>query len=191
VVTSATSAAVPEELYDSISQCGINALYSCLRHLGVQVPLDQLYSDIPHNENNEVNLYQLAEYARNCGLYVKPIKHPTLRILRKYLTGNSTAILQFKYPNGKGHIVALLNPKNSDIWVYDVPLDKFNASDETLDDLLTRSQGMLILSINTFERSILDQLTTSGWVWALLAGSTLAFFIVTRLPIKRDRRKKL
>ena len=149
-----------------------------------------MYSDIPRNENNEVDLYQLAEYARKCELHVKPVEHPTLPLLKKYLTSDSSAILQFKYPNGKSHIVALLRPQNNDIWLFDVPLDKFIASDEILDDFFKLSQGMLILSLTPLEQSIFGQLTASGWVWALLTATSLGVLIATALSIKHDRNKK-
>jgi len=190
VVTSTAVASIPGELYDSISQCGINALYSCMCYLGVELPLDQLYCDIPRNENNQVNLYQLAEYARNCELYVKPIKYPTLPLLKKYLTSSSSAILQFKYPNGKSHIVALLRPQNSDIWVYDVPLEKSIISDDILGDLLKRSQGVLILSLSPFEKSIFGWINASRRIWTLLAVTSLGVLIATTLTIKRDRTKQ-
>lgn len=189
VVTSTAGASIPDELYDSISQCGINALYSCMRYLGIELPLDQLYCDIPRNENNEVNLYQLAEYARNCGLYVKPIKHPTLHLLKKYLTSSSSAIVQFKYPDDKSHIVALLSPDNSDIWVYDVPLEKSIVSDDTLGDLLKRSQGTLILSLTPVEKSIFGRINASRRIWGLLAATSLGVLVATTLSIKRGRKK--
>lgn len=160
-----------------------------MRYLGVELSLDELYSDIPRNEKNEVNLYQLAEYARNCGLYVKPIEHPTLPLVKKYLTSSSSAILQFKYPNGKSHIVALLRPQNSDIWVYDVPLEKSILSDDILSDLLTRSQGTLILSLSASEKSMFHQISASGRIWVLLAVTSLGILVATTLSIRRDRNK--
>lgn len=174
-----------------MSQCGINAVYSCMCYFCMEIPLDQVYSDIPRTENNQVNLYQLAQYARSCGLYVKPIKYPTLPVLKKYLTSNSSAILQFNYPNGEGHIVALLRPENDEIWIFDVPLAKSVASDELLGDLLEHSEGMLILSQLAFERSIFGRMNTWGRIWALVALASLCVFAGTMVSciIKRERRK--
>lgn len=163
--TSIAATAVPAQSNNSASQCGINALYTCIRYLGADLPLEQVYSDIPCDRNNGVNLYQLAQYARSNGFYVKAVRYPTLPVVKKYLTGKSDAILQVEYPNDRHHIVALMIARNGNIWVLDIPQDKFVASDEALGSLLKRSGGMLILSTTPVEQSIFSWISDLGQKW--------------------------
>lgn len=190
-IASTAARSDPNEIHDSRSQCGISALRQCMCYLGIQVTLERLYSAIPPNENNEVNLYQLAQYARSCGVHTKPIKCPTLSPVKTHLTSASCAILQFKYPNGKRHIVALFRPQNRDICVFDISLGKSIVSDGALRLLLERSQGMLILSLTRFQKSIFGQMNRSGGICAVLAISALGVLIATTLSIRRDKCKTL
>jgi ABC-type bacteriocin/lantibiotic exporter with double-glycine peptidase domain len=153
-----------------------------MRFLGVELPLDELYSNIPLNENNAVNLFQLSQYASDCGLYTKPVEHPTLAALKEHLSGNSSAVLQYRYPNGRGHIVALL-PRNGDIWLFDVPLRKFTISDEDLERLLRQSEGMVVVSKTPFPRPMIGQISLSRRSWtfvfitSLVLLTAIAFWI--------------
>lgn len=190
-VTSANAGSEPNQIHDLAIQCGINALHECMRYLDINVTLEQLYSDIPRSNNNQVNLYQLALYARNLGIYIKAIKHPTLSPLKKYLTGVSCAIIQFKYPNGKPHMAALSRPQDKDIWISDISMGKSTITDDALRVLLQRSQGMLILSKDPFEKSIFYQMNFSRRIWSFIAIITLGVLIATILSLRRDKGKTL
>lgn len=168
------------------SQCGINALYSCLRFSGINLPLEQLYSEIQCNQAGQVNLYQLAQYARQYGPYVKAVKNPDLKLLKKHLINGSSAILQCKYKNGKDHIVALLKTQD-DIWLFDFPVSKSIASDESLNSLFNNSKGMLLVSLTPFEKSIAGQLNSSRIIMSVLLVISLCIVIATAISIVRNR----
>jgi ABC-type bacteriocin/lantibiotic exporter with double-glycine peptidase domain len=83
ILISSLSLSNAKQSFIQKSQCGINALYLCLRYHEVNVSLDQVYNEIKTNKKNEVNLYQLSQYAKDLGLYSIPIKHPNLSTLKK------------------------------------------------------------------------------------------------------------
>jgi hypothetical protein len=80
-------------------------------------------------------------------------------------------------------------PQNSDIWYVDVPLSKSIVSDDTLSDLLTQSQGMLILSQSPFEKSIFCRMCNSGQIWILFAGSMVGILLSTMMLMRREKNK--
>ena len=148
------------------SQCGINSLYTCLSYLGLDSNLDTLYLDIPANHDNKINFYQFTTYAKNKGLYIKPIFKPSPKDIERFLNQNSAAILQYYYTiNGvtDTHIVALIKPFNKEIKVYDFPRT-FVIKEEKLDEVLKHSDGVLILSKMPFSEK-LDIVTL---LWALI-----------------------
>ncbi|HUU19198.1 MAG TPA: cysteine peptidase family C39 domain-containing protein [Sedimentisphaerales bacterium] len=168
------------------SQCGINALYSCLRFSGINLPLEQLYSEIQCNQAGQVNLYQLALYARRHGLHVKPVNNPNLKLLKKYLRNSSSAILQCRYTSGKDHIVALLKTQD-DTWLFDFPVSKFVASEEFLESLFNDSRGMLLVSLAPFEKSIVGQLNSSRIIMSVLLVISLCIVVAIAISIVRKR----
>jgi len=186
VVSAATAA---DSNDPSISQCGINALYSCMHYLQAGVRLDQLYENIPRTSNNQVNLEQLARYARTSGLNVKAVKRPGPADVRQYVTSSSPGIVQYKYPDGKGHIVALLRPEDRDIWVFDVPANKSIVSDEKLCTLLEESEGLLIVSRTTFKQRVSGVLNASTGTWFALSAFSLGLLAISIISVKHGREK--
>jgi ABC-type bacteriocin/lantibiotic exporter with double-glycine peptidase domain len=174
-----------------LSRCGINALYSCLHHLGVNLTLDRLYDEIKPNHENKVNFYQLAQYARKCGLYVKAVKQPSISLIKKSLSADTAAIVQFKHPSGYDHIIALLRKQNNEIWVFDVPTIKFIADDKTLADLSKSSQGMLILSTAPFNVSILHRIVPSGLLWGFLVLTGIALVLIALVTLKVSKKSHI
>jgi ABC-type bacteriocin/lantibiotic exporter with double-glycine peptidase domain len=177
VISPCMSESVPLELRKELSQCGIDSLYSCIRYLGIDVRLDQMYDDIQQDENNEVNLHQLRDYASRFGVAVKPVEHPTLRVVRKYLASNSCAVLQFEYPDRRPHMTALFCPEDEGILVCDYPRKKYVISESKLADYLNHSRGMLILSRTALQESIFSQLARSRLFWSgllIIASGALA-----------------
>ena len=173
------------------SQCGINALYMCLRYHQVDVSLDQAYAEIQPNKKNEVSLYQLSQYAKDFGLYVVPVKRPEVSILKQALTNSSSAILQFTNPSYKSHIIALLKPKNQDIWLVDVPLRNQILSDDELQELLNESQGMLIISPTPL-KNISFHKNNSKLFWIIFTTASLIVFIIATLScIYKGQRRKM
>jgi len=169
---------IAEEIHIETSQCGINSLYLCLRHLAINVKLDQIYSDMERDDRNEVNLYQLAVYADQYGIPVKRIKHPTLHVINTYLTNNACAIVQYKYPDNRPHIAALLQAQEKQLLFCDYPRKKFVISEEDLADVLEHSRGMLILSQKPFSKSVFCLLSHSKILWCCIITIAVGFMIV-------------
>jgi len=170
------------------SQCGINALYSCLRFSGINLPLEQLYSEIKCNQASQVNLYQLAQYARQYGLHVKSVKNPNLKLLKKYLRKGSSVILQYEFESGKDHIVALLKTQD-DIWLFDFPVSKSIASDESLNSLFNNSKGMLLVSLSPFKGSIAGRLNNLRIIMFVLFAVSLGVLVAIVISMVRSRNK--
>jgi len=185
------SISIPEEIRTKASQCGINSLYLCMRYLSINLNLDQMYSDIERDEKNEVNLYQLTGYANKCGVAVKPIKHPTFRVINKYLVSNSCAIIQYKYPENQPHIAALLRHQDNKVLFCDYPRKIFIISEKNLCNVLIHSQGMLILSRTPFKKPIFSQLNRTKFLWYSLLIIALGIFATTVPTIRQKVRKKL
>jgi len=177
----------------SLSQCGINALYSSLRHLGIDISLDSLYAAIDRNSNNEVNLFQLSEFARRQKLYTKAIQRPTIDLIKESLDNNCSIIIQFSYGDerfSRSHIVSLVQSKNGEILYIDVPLKKMTLSDESLEALLKQSHGMIILSSKPFTKPFLAQIGISQKMWGALILLSLIIFIVAAVAAKQNRNKQ-
>jgi len=179
LVSTCMSKSSLNELSTRMSQCGINSLCSCIYYLGIDYKLDQVYNDIEQDEKNEVNLYQLKDYAARFGVAVKPVRRPTLRDIRKHLMSNSCAILQFKYADHQPHIVALLCPKDKEIIVCDYPRKKYAISERKLSDYLSHSQGMLLLSSTPFQNTMFSRLIHSQFLWLCLFIVSLGALTVT------------
>jgi hypothetical protein len=156
----------------NLSQCGINALYVSLRHLGMHVSLDNLYDRIEPDISNQVNLWQLAQFAREKGLYVKGIKHPTVASLKKMLNSESSIILQYRVTKGefsRAHIVTLVKSKSGDTMILDIPVFKQVVNDEQVGILLKESQGLIVLSLKPFHESRLVKICASEKTWIFFA----------------------
>jgi ABC-type bacteriocin/lantibiotic exporter with double-glycine peptidase domain len=182
-----------KEVSHKMSQCGINALYSCMTYLGLDLSLDEVYSEISRTNDNQVNLSQLMEYARRHGIYVKAIRNPTPNSIKENLNTNSSVILQFKYPNGKQHMATLLRtrtPRNG-ILFFNVPFERFIISEQSLGELIEGSQGMLILSLTPFRDSFFSRINSSGYLWTSVSIIALCVFLATAISLRCDKKKKL
>jgi len=153
------------EINDSLSvpksQCGINSLYFCLRYFGYHRPLCELYNDIPTNSNNEVNLKQLADYARKMGLFVNGVKSPTLSVVTKNLGKGKCVILQWTKTIGTiqfSHIMPIVDIHGKGFLVFDFPINKMYVSEKGLSEYIQSSNGALILSaeekVSVFQNDI-------------------------------------
>jgi len=158
-------AAIPDAIRHTASQCGIDALYFCLCYLNSNPSLVQIYADIPANEEYQVSLQQLAQYARQRGVSVWAIRRPALPIVKKYLNRDSCIVVQFQYGNGQPHMVALLKPTKGAVLYVDAPRRKFVASDSTLEDILSHSDGLLVLSARPIRASLFDRTDKRMLLW--------------------------
>jgi len=187
---------IPEEMRGSISQCGINSLYSCFRYLGVNIKLEEMYSQIKADENNMVNLYQLAQYAKRKGLHVRTLRKCKLsKLKKKLLKQNSSILLHYEFEMleniKKSHLVALVKPREAEILVLDFPIEPYTANEDKLTKVLQQSKGMLILSTTPFKKSMFMSIIDSSYIWIIAAVSALFVFIITLLSIiKHPTNKK-
>ena len=182
---------LPKEI--ELSQCGINALYTSMRQLGVRVPLKSLYSAISPNDKNEVSLFQLADFARQQGLFAKGVKRPTVGMIKKMLSDTSTIIIQFEYglkEIGNTHMATLIQHSDSQILFLDAPLKKVLLSEEQLEKLVGRSQGMMVLSVLPFPQDSLSADNISRGEWAALSAVFLAILVFAGASIKYSRAER-
>jgi ABC-type bacteriocin/lantibiotic exporter with double-glycine peptidase domain len=132
-----------------LSQCGINSLYLCLKHHKIDVSIEEIYSSIKPDAQNNVSLYQLANYARSKGLHVKAIIKPSISDIQKSL--NNNVILQYRkeLPNNSEltHIVALIR-HNSKTYLLDYPSQRREVTAADFTKVNIKSDGLLILSEN-------------------------------------------
>lgn len=131
------------------SQCGINSLYFCLKYFGCNRPFHELYNDIATNSNNEVNLKQLADYARQKGLFVNGVKSPTLSVVTKNLEKGKCVILQWTKSIGNtqfSHIMPIVNIPDKGVLVFDFPINKMYVSEKDLSEYIRLSNAALILA---------------------------------------------
>lgn len=176
-----------------LSQCGINALYISMRQLGVRAPLDSLYSAVRPNDKNEVSLFQLAECARKQGLFAKGIKRPTVGVIKKMLSDTSTIIIQFEYgieEIGDTHMATLIRHDEGRTLFLDAPLKKVLMSEEELEKLAGRSQGMIVLSTLPFPRYSLSVDNISKEELVALSAVALAILVFAGAFIKYSRAKR-
>ncbi|HPC28433.1 MAG TPA: cysteine peptidase family C39 domain-containing protein [Candidatus Methanomethylicus sp.] len=209
-----------------LSQCGVNSLYLCLRYHGIEQRLDELYAQVPADEDGNVSLKQLADYARGKGLHVKAVIKPTVEDVTNVLgqkegltqgsqrsqgqkaedhgqdgrgtredseagsfghsTRDTSVVLQYavNMPDKSKfrHIVALVRPEDK-VLVMDYPGSAQEIMPEKLAELVSMSEGMLILStkplINAAE--FLNFKTVKSWSFyaicvglVMLAGSAVS-----------------
>jgi ABC-type bacteriocin/lantibiotic exporter with double-glycine peptidase domain len=132
-----------------LSQCGINSLYLCLKHHKVEVHLEEMYSCIKPDAQNNVSLKQLADYAKNKGLYVKAIITPSVKDIQRVLNSGDSVILQYntELPDKSDfkHIVALIKP-DAKIFLLDYPKPRQEIILADLAKANIRSDGLLVLS---------------------------------------------
>jgi len=135
-----------------LSQCGINSLYLCLRYHKVDIRLDDMYSSIKSDAENNVSLKQLADYAKSKGLCVEPIINPSVEDIQRALQGRHSIVLQYNttLPDNSNfkHIVALIH-SDMKIFLLDYPKVNQELSFSDLGKIEGKSEGMLILSEKT------------------------------------------
>lgn len=158
-------AAIPDAIRQTASQCGIDSLYFCLCYLNLNPSLTQMYADITPNEDYQVSLQQLAQYARQRGATVWAVRHPTLSILKKYLNRDSCVIVQFQHGDRPPHMVSLLKPNDRRVLYTDAPRRRFVASESTLEDILSHSDGLLVLSARPIRASLFDRTDKRMALW--------------------------
>ena len=142
------NAELNDHLSIPLSQCGINSLYFCLRYFGYNTTFQELYSDIIPNSNNEVNLRQLCDYARQKGLFVDGLQEPSLSDIMKNLEKGRCVILQWtKKINGTqlSHIMPIVKVRNKGILVFDFPINKMYLSIKDFSEYVFSSKAALII----------------------------------------------
>lgn len=132
-----------------LGQCGINSLYLCLKYHGIDTPLEDLYTHIQTDSENNVSLKQLGDYAKRKGLNVQYMEDPGSGDVQRILQRKRSVILQYKItlPDNSiyKHIVALIKP-DTRIILLDYPNSRQEVSLEDLSFIDGNSEGMLILS---------------------------------------------
>lgn len=136
-----------------LGQCGIHSLYLCLKYHGIDSLLEDLYTCIQPDSENNVSLKQLGDYAKRKGLNVQYRKNPAPEDVPKILQRRRSIILQYKTPLPDNsiykHIVALIKP-DTRIVLLDYPNSRQEVSLEDLSFIDGNSEGMLILSPGPF-----------------------------------------
>lgn len=169
-----------------LSQCGINSLYLCLKYHGKDVGLEDLYSKIRPDAENNVNLKQLSDYAKTQKLYVAFAAAPDAEDIQQSLHGKCSIILQCKttLPDQSKfkHIVALTK-SDTKIILLDYPNPKQEVTFQDLSVIDGNSEGMLILS----EKPII-KLRSAG-LYMILSG-ILALLIIPFVGDKIDKKQK-
>jgi hypothetical protein len=161
-----------------------------MRYLGIDLKLDKAYYDIERDKRNEVNLYQLADYASRYEIAVKPIRTPTFGIIKNHIANGSCVVLQFEQPSGQPHIAALVPSVDDGVLFCDYPRKMAIVSKEALSDVLVSSRGMLILSRTPFPKSALQQISHSIVLWLFLFVISLGILLtVARCSVRKDRSK--
>lgn len=180
-----------------LNQCGINSLYLCLKYNGIETNLDQIYSDIEPDADNNVSLKQLAGYAKRNGLYIKPVIKPSCDDVKKYLSKDTSIILQYALdlPNESNfkHIIAIVMSANNNIFLLDYPKPAFRIEMEEIAGGITASEGMLVLSkkpVNFFSR-LFDFQSVQSWFIFPVCLSVIAVCLVTIIYFKHKRVKKI
>jgi hypothetical protein len=168
-----------------LSQCGINSLYACLTYLNVEDDFNVMYSNIRTDQENKVNLYQIAKYAEKRGLYFKPILKPTIEKIDAFLNEDSAAILQYhtvEHGVKNAHIIALIR-FNKEIKVLDFPR-AFIVERDNLAKGLENSGGILIISKKPFpwEMNI-----TTLFLILILCSLALAMYLLYNKFMKNKR----
>lgn len=132
-----------------LSQCGINSLYLCLKYHKADVCLNEMYSNIKPDAQNDVSLKQLADYTRGKGISVKAILAPSVEDIQKSLNRDSSVILQYNTPlpdkSDFKHIVAIIKP-DAKMFLLDYPKPKQEFTVDDLAKVNLKSDGLLILS---------------------------------------------
>lgn len=166
------------------SQCGIHSLYLCLKYHGADASLEELYTGIPPDHENNVSLKQLGDYAKRKGLYVQYRKKPGSRAVQKDLQKNRSMIIQYQIilPDNSiyKHIVALIKP-DTGIILLDYPNLKQEVSLQDLSFINGNSEGMLILS----PKPIIHNLGSAG-ICLIVSGflGIMAFPLIGKNKIK-------
>lgn len=131
-----------------LGQCGIFSLYAVLYYNDVKVSYDEIFTEIKPDKNNQVNLSQLADYARRKGFHCKGIRNPRADLIKYYLSHNTSIIVHHNLHidnTSRGHIMSLIRTKNDSVALLDYPR-KVIANDLVLSRLAQESDSMLVLS---------------------------------------------
>jgi hypothetical protein len=124
-----------------------------------------------------IDLYQLAKYAEQEGLYYKPIIHPKkFDVLLDLLNPNTAAVMQYNFvlegiQTKKPHILALIRPSNNEIQIIDFPKSQSVSISDFLKIDLGNCGGLFVLSKTPFP-------SQNNFIIILLASAFLGLFIL-------------
>ena len=143
----------------SLSQCGVNSLYLCLKYHKINVGLEEMYSAITPDAENNVSLRQLANYVKNKRLYIKAIMKPSAADIEQSLKNDTSMIVQYvtELPDKSKfkHIVGLIK-SDQKILLLDYPKKAQEISNEDLVKMAAMSEGLLVISKRTLLLPILS-----------------------------------
>jgi ABC-type bacteriocin/lantibiotic exporter with double-glycine peptidase domain len=196
-LTSNTCAEISSLENVSFSQCGINCLYLCFKYHKINENLDDVYAAVKPDEENNVSLKQLANFAKTKGLYIRPVIKPVFDDIEKFLTKDRSIILQYTLdlPDKTKfkHIVALVKPDRK-ILLLDYPAPAYEIKTEDLKTTVSNSEGMLVLSpqpIINFAEFLNGRTLKSLSFYAVAAGLIIAGFLTVKSFRKTDKTKEL